>query len=64
MIATPISRNIRAIKTTRGIICPNKRRLFPVKSIVHAKPTITFNRVCPAIIFAKSRTAKLMGLKT
>lgn len=29
---------------------------------VEAKPAITFNKVWPAIIFAKRRTARLMGL--
>ncbi len=29
----------------------------------NAKPAITFNNVCPAIILAKSRIDKLIGLK-
>ena len=31
-------------------------------NILHEKPTITFNNVCPAIKFANSRTPKLIGL--
>ena len=31
---------------------------------VHANPAITFNKVCPAIIFANKRIDKLTGLKT
>ena len=31
--------------------------------MLREKPTITFNKVCPAIKFANSRTPKLIGLK-
>ena len=31
--------------------------------MLHEKPTITFNKVCPAIKFANNRTPKLIGLK-
>jgi hypothetical protein len=31
--------------------------------MLQEKPTITFNKVCPAIKFANSRTPKLIGLK-
>ena len=31
---------------------------------VQAKPAITFNNVCPAIMFANKRIDKLTGLKT
>ena len=31
--------------------------------MLQEKPTITFNKVCPAIKFANNRTPKLIGLK-
>ena len=60
--ATPTSKNRRIIK-------PNKAKMWekltkPPKPITnHTKDAHIFNKVCPAIMFAKSRIPKLIGLK-
>lgn len=54
----PIIANI----TISGRIC----RTYitpPAESIVQPNPAIIFKSVCPAIMFAKSRTAKLITRK-
>ena len=47
--------NIKGIKCTKNIIT------FTF-NISQAKPAITFNKVCPAIIFANNLTGKLMAI--
>jgi hypothetical protein len=46
--------------TIKGTTCAKNIKPEP-SSIDQEKPAITFNRVCPAIIFANSRTDKLIG---
>ena len=59
--ATPNSNNVNINKIKMG----NKFiiKVFPKKTITQLKPTITFNKVCPAIILAKRRTDKLTKRK-
>jgi hypothetical protein len=59
--ATPNSNNVKINKIKIG----NKliKEVFPKKTITQLNPTITFNKVCPAIIFANKRTDKLTNLK-
>ena len=62
MIATPSSKNVN----TKRIAIGNKfaiKNKSPIKITDQLNPTITFKRVCPAIIFAKRRTDKLTNLK-
>ena len=37
-------------------------KILSINKILHEKPTITFNKVCPVIILANNRTPKLIGL--
>jgi hypothetical protein len=61
--ATPSSKPVNKIKIIKGIICNTDINKLSNKSILQEKPTITFNKVCPAIKFANNRTPKLIGLK-
>ena len=63
MIATANSNPIKRVKINKGIKCANHKPV-PKVVITHAKPAITFNKVCPAIIFANNRTDKLTTLNT
>ena len=56
--------NSKTIKTTNiinGIKCINDI-IFSNNNILQANPTITFNKVCPAIRLINNRTPKLIGL--
>ena len=56
--------NSKTIKTTniiKGIKCMNDI-IFSNNNILQANPTITFNKVWPAIKLINNRTPKLMGL--
>jgi len=60
--ATPTSKKVRTKRTAIG----NKFTISiesPIKIMLKLNPTITFNKVCPAIILAKSRTERLTNLK-
>jgi len=59
--ATPNSNKVKINKIAIG----NKliKEVFPKKTITQLKPTITFNKVCPAIILANKRTDKLTTRK-
>lgn len=60
--ATPTSKKVKINKIEIG----NKLTInieSPIKIILKLNPTITFNKVCPAIIFAKRRTDKLTKRK-
>lgn len=59
--ATPNSKKNSGIKISKGRKCTIKK-MPPADIRVLAKPAITFNNVCPAIIFANNRIAKLKGL--
>jgi len=61
--ATPNSKPINKIKINKGTIWKIAKKSSN-NNILQEKPTITFNSVCPAIKLAKSRTPKLIGLKT
>lgn len=52
------SKPIKINNKPRGIICKIESKP-PDKSIVHAKPAIIFNNVCPEVILANSRMAKV-----
>lgn len=60
-MATPNSKPINNTKINNGIMC-NTAKKSSNSNILHEKPTITFNNVCPAIKFANNRTPKLIGL--
>lgn len=63
IIATPISKANKGNKINNGTNEIKSRS--PVQANrFQANPTITFNSVWPAIMFAKSRIDKLIGLKT
>ena len=57
------SKPVIAIITASGNNCIIKK-IPPIDNIFHAKVARIFNRVCPAIIFAKRRTDKATTLKT
>ena len=58
--ATPNSNPIKSVKTNKGIRKLKEAR--PSNNIIlQANPTITFNKLCPAIKLMKSRTPKLIG---
>ena len=58
--ATPTSKNIRAKTTANGILAASFNT--PLNdNILQAKPLRILTRVCPAIMFAKSRTPKLIA---
>ena len=61
MSATPNSRPISKVKMNNGI-----KKLKACKpsnnNILQANPTITFNKLCPAIKLINRRTPKLIGL--
>ena len=59
MKATAISKPINAVKTPNVTKCATNSAV-PRDIICHAKPAITFNKVCPAIMFANNRTDKLI----
>jgi hypothetical protein len=61
-MATPISKNVNTKRIAIGNIF-TRRNISPINSIDQLKPTITFNKVCPANILAKSRTERLPNLK-
>ena len=61
IIATPNSNKVKINKIKIGNKLINQ--VFPKKIIIQLKPTITFNKVCPAIIFANKRTDKLTKRK-
>lgn len=61
MIATPNSNNVKINKIKIGNRLINQ--VFPKKIIIQLKPTITFSKVCPAIMFANKRTDKLTKRK-
>jgi hypothetical protein len=60
--ATPISKKINTNKIPIGKIFATKKK-SPINIIDQLNPTITFNKVCPAIIFANNRTDKLNNRK-
>lgn len=60
--ATPNSKKVNTNKIRIGKRFATKKK-SPIKIIVQLNPTITFKRVCPAIIFAKSRTERLTNRK-
>lgn len=59
--ATPSSRPKSTTKISIGIIKPIEVTLFN-NNIFQEKPTITFNRLCPAIRLINNRTPKLIDL--
>lgn len=59
--ATPSSKPKSNIKITIGKIKPIDVK-FSKSNKLHENPTITFNKLCPAIKLMKSRTPKLIGL--
>ena len=61
--ATPNSKPINNTKISNGITCKIAKKSSN-NNMLQEKPTITFNKVCPAIRFANNRTPKLIGLKT
>ena len=61
--ATPNSKPINKTRINKGITWRTAKKSSN-NSILQENPTITFKSVWPAIKFAKSRTPKLIGLKT
>lgn len=60
---TPNSKKNKGIKIKSGTRWKTKKiNSFPIK--INENPIITFNNVCPAIIFANKRIDKLIGLNT
>ena len=57
------SKPVIAIITANGNNCI-MRKIPPIDSIFHANVAKILSNVCPAIIFAKSRTDKATTLKT
>jgi len=60
--ATPISKKVKINNIIRGNKFKIKKK-SPTNTIDQLNPKITFNKVCPANIFAKSRTERLTTLK-
>ena len=58
--AMTISKPVNATKKASGKAPPIINEFAPK---TNTKPPMTFNRVCPAIIFAKSLTERLIGLE-
>ena len=63
MIAITISNPINKKTTPKGKTCAKNKRIPPLVIIVQANPVRTFNKICPLIILAKSRTPKLIIVK-
>jgi len=59
MKATAVSNALNANNTLLGTLCA-LYLLPPLSILVHANPAITFNRICPAIMFANNRTESEM----
>lgn len=59
--ATPNSSPINVSKRIKGSTKP-KDVVFSKRIILQEKPTIIFNKLCPAIKLIKSRTPRLTGL--
>lgn len=57
-VATAPKERKGGIKTTNGTRCTISSQP-PLQIIDQANPTISFHKVCPAIVFAKSRTPML-----
>jgi len=60
--ATPNSKPINKTKINKGKTWRTANKSSN-NNMLQEKPTITFNKVCPAIKFANNRTPKLIGLK-
>jgi hypothetical protein len=57
-IAIPISKKVNTKRTPKGKRFTSKK-ISPTIIILQLKPINTLKRVCPAIILAKRRTARL-----
>jgi hypothetical protein len=58
-MATAVSKKNNGIKIITGTKCMIAKTILPKQINVQENPAITFNNVCPAIIFANSRTDRL-----